>query len=254
MSKKSERMNQIIDILKTKNGDSIKDLAIYFNVSEMTIRRDVDFLCQEGIVKNLYGAVILNPKSTKAYHLTAALTSHFSEKDKIGKFAASLVVAGDTLIIDTGSTTEYIAKHLPLDLPLTVLCYNYNVLSYLLNKPNIKLIFPGGFYHSDTQMFESKEARALIHNTRATKAFISAAGVHESMGVTCVNGYEVDNKQEGMQSSFERILTVDSSKFSVIQSAYFAQLQEFNTIITDSNISEKWMNLIQELGITLHIV
>ena len=254
MSKKNERMNQIIDILKTKNGDSIKDLATYFNVSEMTIRRDVDTLCKEGIVTNLHGAVIMNPENNTPYQLTAALTSHFSEKDRIGKFAASLAVPGDTLIIDTGSTTQYIAKYLPADLPLTVLCYNYNVLSHLLHKPNIKLIFPGGFYHSDTQMFESKEARALIHNTRATKTFISAAGVHESMGITCVNGYEVDTKHAGMQSSFERILTIDSSKFSVIQSAHFANLEEFNTIITDSNISEKWMNLIQGMGITLHIV
>ena len=254
MSKKNDRRNQLIDILKIKNGGSIKDLATHFNVSEMTIRRDVDALCQEGLVTNLYGAVIMNHESNNSYQLSSALTSHFSEKDRIGKFAASLVVPGDVLIIDTGSTTQYIAKHLPSDLPITVICYNYNVLSHLLNKSNIKLIFPGGFYHADTQMFESKEARALIHNTRATKTFISAAGVHETMGITCANGYEVDTKLVGMQSGFERILIIDSSKFSVIQSAYFANLEQFNTIITDDDIPKKWQNLIQSMGITLHIV
>ena len=254
MNKKIIRMNQILEILKTKNGDSIKELATCFNVSEMTIRRDVDVLCEKGLVTILYGAVIMNPENSKSYHLTSALTSYDSEKDKIGKFAASLLVPSDVLIIDTGSTTEFIAKHLPSHLPLTVLCYNYNILSYLLNKPNIKLIFPGGFYHPDTQMFESNESRTFIHNIRATKTFVSAAGVHESMGITCVNGYEVDTKKEVMNSGFERILTVDSSKFSVIQSAYFAGLEQFNAIITDSNIPKKWIHVIRDMGITLYIV
>lgn len=250
-------MNRIIDFLKTKNGASIKDLSNLFQVSDMTIRRDVDALSKQGLVSNLYGAVVIAPDvdtATNSYDLDCATTSHQIEKNQIGQFAATLIKPNDVLMIDIGSTTEALAKHISSDIPLTVLCNTQNALKHLLIKPNLKLIFAGGFYHPDTQLFESNEGRELISNIRATKVFMSAAGIHESMGTTCVNSYEVDNKLAIMKSGFERILLVDSSKFSVIHSSYFADLDQFNVIVTDSGISPKWISLIKNLGITLHIV
>lgn len=257
MKKRIERMNGIIDFLKTKNGASIKELSNLFQVSDMTIRRDVDALSKQGLVSNLYGAVVIAPDidpTPNAYQLECATTSHQIEKNQIGQFAATLIKPNDILIIDIGSTTEALAKHISSEMPLTILCNTQNVLKHLLIKPNLKLIFAGGFYHPNTQLFESKEGRELIRNVRATKVFISAAGVHESMGITCVNSYEVDNKLAIMKSGFERILLIDSSKFSVIYSSYFADLNQFHTIVTDSGISPKWIAIIQNLGITLHIV
>jgi Transcriptional regulators of sugar metabolism len=255
VDKKTQRMDKIIEILATKNGASTRELASLLGVSEMTIRRDVIVLSENNIVTNLYGAVIINPSSEKeTYQLDSALTSNYSEKEQLGKFAASLISPNDIIIFDTGSTTEAVAKYIPDDMPLTILCYNNNILNHLLTKPNIKLIFSGGFYHPNTQMFESKEGRTLIQSTRATKVFVSAAGVHEAMGVTCANGYEIETKRAILQSGFEKILVVDSSKFSVIQSAYFAELSQFQTIITDDKITQEWISIIENLGVTLHIV
>jgi len=257
LKKQTKRMNAIIDFLKTKNGASIKELANLFQVSDMTIRRDVSILSEQGLVSNLYGAVVISPdvnSTLPSYNLDNATTSNQIEKNRIGQFAASLIKSNDILIIDTGSTTEALARHISSDIPLTILCNTQNVLKHLLTKPQLKLIFAGGFYHPNTQLFESNEGRKLISNVRATKVFMSAAGVHESMGVTCVNSYEVDNKLAIMQSGFERILLVDSAKFSVIQSSYFADLNQFHTIITDSEITPVWVSLIENLGIKLHVV
>lgn len=258
MSKKLQRANKIIEILKEKNGASVKELASILNVSEMTIRRDLNILKSNNIVKNVYGATIYNPlnniqKLSNPYNITEEIIKNESEKLKIGQIAAKLIQPDDIIIIDTGTTTEKLAQSISDDIKLTALLYNINILTALKMKHNINLIFSGGYFHPNTQMFESPEGISLIENTRATKVFVSAAGIHEQLGVTCSNNYEVPTKRAIIGSSLEKILMVDSQKFGIVKSSYFADLNEFDIIITDSGISKEWINYINGLRIRLII-
>lgn len=261
MSKKYERINKLIQILKECQGASVKELSDKFNVSEMTIRRDLYILIRQNIVINQYGAFFYNEENQKAmenlddkYALDNAVTSNVDKKMRIGSFAASLVCENDILIIDTGSTTEFLANGLASNLKATVLCYNRNILNHLVDKQNISIIFAGGYYHENTEMFESVEGLSLISHTRANKVFISAAGVHETLGVTCANNYEIATKQAIFKSGVEKILLIDSSKFSIVKSAYFANIEDFDQIITDHDINSEWIQQIQSKNIKLHIV
>ncbi len=259
MSKKLQRANKIIEILKEKNGASIRELASILDVSEMTIRRDLDILKSNNIVNNVYGATIYNPlnnikKLDNSYNIDHEVIKHENEKFKIGKMAANLIKPDDVIIIDAGTTTEKLAQNISDDLKLTALLYNINILMALKQKKNISLIFSGGYFHQNTQMFESQEGIALIENTRATKVFVSAAGIHEQLGLTCSNNYEVSTKRAIIGSSLEKILLADSEKFGIVKSSYFADLNEFDIIITDSGISKDWINRINNLGIRLIIV
>jgi DeoR family transcriptional regulator, deoxyribose operon repressor len=261
MSKKYERMNGLIKIIKGSQGASAKELAEKFNVSEMTIRRDLNILISQNIIKNQYGAFFFNVDAQKSldntednYALGNAVTSNIEEKKRIGCFAASLISENDILIIDTGSTTEYLAKEMTPNMNATVLCYNRNILNHLVDKTNISIIFAGGYYHANTEMFESIEGLSLINHTRANKVFISAAGVHETLGVTCANNYEIATKQAIFQSGIEKILLMDSSKFSIVKSSYFANIEDFDVIVTDRGISKEWMDLIHSKQIKLYVV
>lgn len=269
MGKKTDRMNRLIDIIRTKNGASVKELAALLGVSEMTIRRDLAVLEEHSIVNNVYGAAIYNPASDNPtykgkeqtdseaailYELNNAKSTQDSEKKSIGAFAASFIKPGDIIVIDTGSTTEMLAEHIPDDMEATVLCYNANILNSLRLKENLSLIFSGGKYHPKTQMVESSQGVELIKSMRFTKAFISAAGVHESLGVTCVFDYEVPTKKAIMQSSVEKILLFDSSKFGQVKPAYFGNLTDFDVIITNDDISEEWRDLILSRNIRLYTV
>lgn len=258
MSKKLQRANKIIEILKQKNGASVKELASILGVSEMTIRRDLNILKSNNIVNNVYGATIYNPlnniqKLANPYNITEEVVKNENNKSKIGEIAAKLIEPDDIIIIDTGTTTEKLAQSISDDIKLTALLYNINILAALKVKPNINLIFSGGYFHPNTQMFESPEGISLIENTRATKVFVSAAGIHQQLGVTCSNNYEVSTKRAIIRSSLEKILLVDSQKFGIVKSSYFADLNEFDTIITDSGISEEWINYINNLKIRLII-
>lgn len=258
MDKRSKRSSEIVRLLKQQNGATIRELAQALGVSEMTIRRDLNILSGRNILKLVHGAAIFNPDHDPenglepAYHLLDEEDRMRREKVRIGRKAASLVKPGDVIIIDTGTTTDHLARHLPDMKALTVICYNMNILLHVRNKTNCRLILAGGVFHENTQMFQSEEGEALIRRIRATRAFISAAGINESLGVTCANQYEVEAKKAAMGSSQQKILLADSTKFGRVQQAHFADLSDFDMVITDRKISAVFAEQIRSMGITLH--
>lgn len=246
------RINKIIDILKTKKGASVKELSSMLNVSEMTIRRDLAVLNEHKLVHNVCGAAMYNSQDEfDLYDYNNQEILNKPEKIRIGEAAAKLVHNGDIIIIDNGTTTAMMANFIPNDIKITALFYNINVMLKLKDKPNVDMIFSGGYFRSNSQMFVSEEGVALIKKTRGTKVFVSAGGVHKNLGITCINGYELATKHAIMESCLQKILLADSSKFDKIQSVYFADLKDFDTIITDKNLSLDWQEHILSLGIEL---
>jgi len=259
VEKKVKRINNLLDIVRSRNGVSIKELAQILNVSEMTIRRDMEILRTNNLVKNISGVAVYNSdnnisKLNSDYELDTESVRQEQEKVRIGKFAASFIEPNDVIIIGTGSTTIHLAPHVPSNMNITAICYAMNILMELHKNPGIRLIFAGGYYHRDTQMFESPEGLELIRNARATKLFVSAMGVHDTMGVTLMQNYQTLTKRAAFQSSLEKILMVDSSKFGRVCNAYYAQLNEFDTVITDNRISDEWRMRVEDQGVKLYIV
>ncbi len=257
MGSKSKRLNQIIALLKKNETMSVKNLSDVLHVSEMTVRRDLNILEADDIIIRSHGKATYKDdldSDFNDYKLYSEKAKMNIEKDQIGQFAAGLIEPGDIIIIDNGSTTDKLTKYIPEDISITVLCYNFNVLEQLVKKQNVEIIFAGGYFHPNDQMFESPQGISLIENMRATKLFISAHGIHKKLGLTCANSYEVPTKHAILQSAENRILVADSSKFGKVRTAYFAQLNEIDAIITDSGITQEWIDFIEDVGIKLYIV
>ena len=259
MGKKGDRLATITDILKQRTMIPIRELALHLDVSEMTIRRDLDLLKHRGIAENVGGTAVYHqgtyaPGNDQEYNLSDETVKQNLQKSSIGRYAASLIEQDDIIILDTGTTTEKIAPHIPADLNVTALCFTTNILTALHENPGIQLLFAGGYYHPKTQMFESTEGIDFIRRIRAKKVFLSAAGVHKELGVTCVNSYEVPTKHAILKSSLQKILVVDSSKFDKIRPAYFCDLNRIDTVVTDEAISQEWRVYLETAGISLHVV
>lgn len=256
VGKKDERIARMLGIIEKRKSISTADLAVMLDVSEMTIRRDLQVPLERRLVKNVRGNIIYNSENNPDddYTLSIAETKYSKEKQAIGAYAAKLIQPDDLIIIDNGTTTEQLAAHIPLTFDITVLCYNMNVLNHLYRKPNVSLIFGGGYFHPQTLMFESSESLSLIRRTRATKVFVSAAGIHEKLGVTCVSNYEVECKREIVKSGDECILLVDSSKFGVIKPCFVSDINIYSKIITDSNLPQEWVDIIRGMGVELILV
>jgi len=245
-----------MNTLRLRNMVNIRELTQKFHVSEMTVRRDLGVLASENLVDLIPGGAILKrpEDSGGRYMVTNEESVRTIEKLKIGQRAVSLIEPGETIILDIGTTTEYMAKFIREDAPITVLCYTLNSLVEVYKKKNCSIIFAGGYYHTQTMMFESPEGIELIKRTRADKAFVSAAGVHRELGVTTVYPHELQAKKTILNSAKSRILVVDSSKFGKTKSVYFAALSDFQTIITDNGIPDDYAAFIRELGVELLIV
>lgn len=257
MNKKEQRINDLIGIIKEQPVVSIKNLAEMLNVSEMTVRRDMEYLKSNNILYHSHGVNFVNSANASAEHsydLSTELKRYNIEKDKIGQFASKLIERGDIIIIDSGTTAGAMSKYIPENMNLTVLCYNYYTLSQLYSKEGVSIIFPGGYFHRTDEMFESSDGLNLIKNCRANKLFIAASGIHQKLGMTCAHNYEVLTKRAVINSSLTKILLADSSKFGVVNTAYFAQLNEIDIVVTDSGISKDWQEWIESLGIKLYIV
>ena len=258
MSQKSQRINQMIDILQKRNGASIRQLSKELNVTEMTIRRDLEVLRTNNLVNIIHGAAIFNPEAEKADDDTKYNVFHEQDvmnraKNRIGKTAARMIEPNDVIFIDIGTTAAAMAKYIPNGYPITVACFTMNTLQEVLIKNVEQLIFGGGYYHPNTQVFESPESLQTISNVRATKAFITAAGVSLELGLTCANKSEVETKRACIHNALETILLVDSSKFGQVKPAFFAEINQINTIVTDAGLSEEWQDAIKQLGIKLVI-
>ena len=253
MSSRESRLTGLLDVLRFENGATISDLAARLSVSPMTVRRDLALLEQQNQVRLLHGSVIFNPgggaDGKAEYTLTAAEAHHAEEKRRIGRAAAALIKAEDVVLIDTGTTTRQVAGFLPIGIHYTVICYNLNILLPATQLKEVEILFAGGYYHENTAMFASTEGIDLIRNNRAGIAFVSAAGISLKLGLTCANAYETDTKRAAIGSSLRRVLLADSSKFDRIRPFHFADLSEFDTIITDTGVDDRHRKELQRMGI-----
>ena len=259
MTEKNFRTNYILNRLSIDGFANIKDLSKKLEVSEMTIRRDLRELSIDNVVTLIPGGAVLKRNSPvdtdeEKYLIQTAESVMLEEKIKISRKAASLIKPDDVIIIDAGSTTENLPKFIPENMPVTIICYTLNVLFNVYENKNWKLVFPGGYFHNNTLMFESPEGIEIIKKIRANTAFVAAGGISEKLELTTPTSYEKETKRAIIESSYKKILMVDSSKFGKIKITHFADLTDFDIVITDSGISKEFEEIIKNIGIELYIV
>lgn len=259
--KQELRLSRIIKALTASQSTSIGELAEALHVSTMTIRRDLKLLESTGAIKTLRSGLVLgenpikdDPTLSSGYQLAAARYHRAEEKLRIAKKAATFIEDRDVVLLDAGSTVEFMLEFIPKHLNLTVICFTLNIMSIISTRTNITGILAGGIFHASSMMFESPEGMELIRQSRVKKAFISANGVQEKLGVTCSHVFEREIKKAAINSSLFKVLLVDSSKFGEMQKNYFADITDFDSIITDSNIPFEYKTIIKNKGISLEIV
>lgn len=256
MNKQMQRIIEITSILKEHKFVNYQELSNHLNVSTMTIRRDLNVMEQQHIVKLIPGGALYNEDIPNDDSYTLNTEKNYNKKAKmdISHRAILLIEENDSIVIDSGTTTEYLANFLPEDKNLTVLCYTLNIFQALARKKNITKILAGGEYFENNMLFQSTEGLSQIQNFRSTKAFIGATGFSKKLGITCSNRGEPEIKQSVMNSTMEKILLLDSSKFELVRPCYFAEVNDFDLIITDSNIPSEYVDCIKESNVELIIV
>jgi len=254
MVERAARLDAMRDLLKKQPVVTIREFAKALDASEMTVRRDLSLLKDQGVVSVFHGGVSLRSTASKAYDIDQELATQADQKMRIAQKAASLIEQGDVLLIDTGSTTASIIQFIPEDSRNVVYCYALNIIQGVCAKPNLSVVACGGLFHRNTRMFASEEGAQLIKKTRINKAFMSTRGITADVGITTAESYEMEMKQAAIASSRQRILLADSSKMGKAWYARYARLEDFDMVITDSDVEDKYVKMCREAGVEVCIV
>ena len=237
------RRLQIINLI-SRAGDgvvSVTSLAHLLGVSEMTIRRDLDWLEERSILTRVHGGAV-------AFQSGGALTETekpFSvrlndanpQKKSIGWAAASLVQDGDRIILDAGTTTQQVARNLSSKNQLTVITNNIPISAELSRYQHIETILLGGNLKHQELCTVGPLVKQGLSVLSVDKCFLSATGFSVRHGATDPDMREVEIKQAMIQAANEVILVADSSKFGLAQLVKICPLNALQIIVTDESIS-----------------
>ncbi|NOV04008.1 DeoR family transcriptional regulator [Paenibacillus sp. LMG 31457] len=248
-----QQLNQRQQIILERMGQAgevkLAELKEMFEVTEMTLRRDMEKLEQWGYIRRTFGGAILQGKDIALHERTNV---HIEEKMRIGKRAASLVGAGDSIFLDGGSTTLQIAKFLPPDRSITVVTNALNIAAELQGK-RIPTIVVGGMMMDDTATLVGPVAAAAIAKMAFKSVFIGTTGITAQHGFSNSNMHEAEIKQLAIAKAAEVNVVADNTKFGRQDLFSFAPLHGVHRIITDSPPDEALSAVLQEASVDILI-
>jgi len=248
----AERQRRIVQHVTRKGSAKVLELSAMLNVTQETIRRDLEKLEADNKLQRSHGGAIA---IESRYHLTPfgeREVQYVEEKTLIAQKAIRHVFEGDTLLLDSGTTIAQLARMLP-DMPITVLTNSYHVVLELATKKNISLVAIGGMLDRPTMSYLGPSAEQLLGNYFVDKAFFSCKGVDIQRGITEANEHLSAFKRRMMEHSRLHYLLADHSKFNTKSLAVFARVQDFDEIITDSSVDRKVVTTFENLGCPLQI-
>lgn len=245
---KSRRLDDITKYVNEKKSVSISELSEQFNVSVITIRRDITELEKLGELKKVYGGVTaIKPEQAISYD--ERYIKNKEKKDYIAKIASQYIENYDTIFIDSGTTTSNILQYLDNDIHLTVFTNNLDIINSSENFPNIKLFVVGYIFNKETRSFVGESE--YFKRINLDKSFLSASGVHIEKGVTTLDFDENLIKIDIVKKTNKNYLLVDKSKIGSSTILTFADIKDMDTIFTNDSIIDDYKNYFEDNNINL---
>lgn len=246
----------ILNYIQAHGSASIKELALLQNVSEATIRRDLDEMSLEGkLERTRGGAILLAEQSTSfehAYNEKAKLM--IDEKKAIGKFAASYIEDGDTVFLDSGTTALQVALHMADKKNITVITYDLFVATSIILDESSTLIVTGGIRRNDFGVLTGPMVQEFLRDIRVNKVFLTADSVDMEFGVSNAGFHEIDAKKQSIRSGRYIYLIVDHSKFGKVAMTRVCPLQDIDEVIVDDGLSSDMQNALTKSNVTFQLV
>lgn len=245
----NQRRTKILNLIREDGHAKVQDLSVIFNVTDVTIRQDLDTLEKLGYIQREHGGAFLKDIGSFAKTQQLFNQTHIEEKKEIAHKALQLINEGDSIILDSGSTTTEIAKLLVNFKELTVITNALNIALLLGENHGINLIVTGGEFKAPTLSLTGKMAADSFKNIRVNKLFLATAGISSDMRLTYPSINDLVVKSAMIEVSDKIYLVADSSKLGVSSFASLSSISLFHTLITDSKISEEEFNKLIDLGI-----
>lgn len=247
-----ERHQYIIQQINAKGHVSVLDLCETLGVSSVTIRKDLQFLEDSKLLFRTHGgATNQNPYQTDR-HVNEKAKLHEMEKIAIGKKAASLVTQNDSILIGSGTTTQFLAREIvPVD-HLTVVTSALNVTMELIKHQNVEVIQLGGVVRHTSSSVVGSFANTILDNFFCSKLFLGVDGVDLEYGISTTNAQEAMLNNKMIDAAQKVIILADYSKFGRKSFGKIADFTKIDTIISNA-IPDDFVAHFESLGIEMII-
>ena len=250
-----ERRKMIRDIIIRQGSVKVADLAKQFQVGEVTIRRDLKALATEYGIQITYGGAFL-PEDRDEYlrnelSLSNKRLEHADKKIMVAKKAAAMIKDGDTIALNAGSTVELIVDYIQGIQNLNIVTLGLNIAAKASLIPGVEVYMPGGKLRKTTGAFFGMDTEAFLAQFNIDKCFFGALAVSETRGVTHPSIEEIETNQIMLGLSKHAYLVVDSSKFGKVSLMHMADLSQFDGVIVDDVLPEKYVKSMKKHGVKI---
>lgn len=234
----SARRREILSRLTADSYIEVKDLAVELHVDMSTVRRDLDILERDGLIQRTHGGARPVPGVTTDLPYSAKRAVRLKAKAAIARQAAAEVRDGDTVILDSGSTTYEIAVALRRHRQLSIITNDLRISTYVAGLDGFRLLVTGGELLGSVYTLVGDSAVGFLRGYAADWAFLGADAIDLRSGITNTNTREVPIKRAMIETARTTIVVADSSKFGHRALAKVADLAEIDAVITDSELPE----------------
>lgn len=244
---REERLQIILKMLETDQRVSSVRLSEILNVSDDTIRRDLNELAENGLLKKVHGGAI--PKSPIPYKLAERINFAHEEKLVLAQKAQQFFKNGQVIVLDNGSTNMEVARLMSPDLKATVFTTSIPIAQILCEHPTIELIMLGGRVFKDAQNTYGTEVIDLLNKIRVDVFLLGVCGMHHKIGVTMPDWEESVVKRKMVEVSEKVIALITADKLNTAENYVVCSYPQIDFMLTDDTISAEQLLDYEGLGV-----
>ncbi|TCW31608.1 DeoR family transcriptional regulator [Thermohydrogenium kirishiense] len=246
------RRGKIKEILMKKKSVKVSELCEMFQVSDETIRRDLEELEKEGLIERNYGGGVLK-KNVIVPPLLFRMEENIEEKEKIANKALDEIKEGMSIFLDAGSTTYQVARAINFKCikNITVITNGLNIAAELASNTDISLLVTGGNLKNVNYSLVGPDTVEYVRRYNVDTAFLATAGVSAEKGFTTSDIFEAEVKRSMLSSAKTAIVVVDSSKFGKDAMVSFCSIKDVDKVITSGDQN---LDVIEDLKSHVNIV
>lgn len=249
-----ERKQKILEYISNNARTSVQELCTLLGVSKATIRRDLTELENSKLLKRTHGgAIALHSVNFESTYGEREVQFQ-EEKMLIAKKAAEFIEDGDSLLIDSGTTTYYLVSELSRFKDLTVVTNSVLLMQELSFIPNIEIVSVGGNLRRNTMAFTGPLAESILDRIRVDKAFLATNGLDVLEGLTTPNIVEASIKAKMISIANQVYVLADHSKIGRVSFAKFGRIKDIDACITSSIISDELKSDFRKANVKLSLV
>jgi DeoR family transcriptional regulator, aga operon transcriptional repressor len=252
--KQETRLRTILTMLQQSGSVSVEELRDKFDVSVVTVRRDLNVLEERGLLRRTHGgAESIEPLFYEPFRndrsFQAQVSRFADEKRRIGRAAAALVGHGETVALTPGTTTTEVVRGLPLNQNITVVTNTVNIAMELSKRKDISVFVTGGYLRGDWFSLLGPTAIHALGQIVIKTMFIGADGIDNSWGVTCFSPDEAALNETMVKHAQRKVAVVDHSKFGAVAGWRICQSVDLDILITDVGATDEMIAPFESMGI-----